>query len=204
MFAWQKYIDSPGCREPSCVRQDTDPELHHITERRGNVFTKVDLSLIDSVPIAARDGAECWHDNYQHRLITAAPALEPHLPARSQLRSVQTVFIKSQKYRMSWVCQNRWPKPECVGSKKLDLQKATLPLYSHDHILNPHFCCVDSVLYLGTRSLAAFWFKRGTGTEILIEELCTGLVTHGTIPGTDSSKLDSALVFVISNRYVTH
>ena len=39
--------------------EDTDPELHHITERRGNVFTKVDLSLIDSVPIAARDGAEC-------------------------------------------------------------------------------------------------------------------------------------------------
>ena len=44
--------------------EDTDPELHHIIQRPGgaglgDVFTKVDSSLIDLVPIPGRDGAEC-------------------------------------------------------------------------------------------------------------------------------------------------
>lgn len=169
-------------------------------ESPGDVFTKVDLSLIDLVPIAARDGAERWHDNYQHQAHYSCSSSEAS-PARQESAesSVQTVFIKNSEIWVE-VSRDRWHCPEWIMSKQFVLRKSPTirDMNNHDHILNPHFCCVDSVLYLGTRSLAAFWFKRGTRTEILIEELCApSLVTHSTPPGTDSSKLDTALVFVI-------
>ena len=116
----------------SCITSWRDPGVRGL----GDVFTEVDSSLIDLVPIPGRDGAECWHDNYQHRLITAAPALEPHLPAQSQLRSVQIVFIKNSEI---WTegSQDRWHDPEWIMSKE-SARKIPLPLQLWHELPWPH------------------------------------------------------------------
>ena len=93
---------------------------------------------------------------------------------------------KIQKYGLKWVrtgdmIQNELCQKSLLGRYHCH---CSCDMNYHDHILNPQFCCVDTVLYLGTRSLAAFWFKRGTETEILIEELCApSPVTHSHCQG---------------------
>ena len=82
------------------------------------------------------------------RLITAAPALKPHLPDKSQLSPESKLSSsKIQKYGMKWVGTGDIVQNELCQNSQLCIRDKN----NHDHILNPHFCCVDSVLYLGTQ-----------------------------------------------------
>ena len=141
------------------------------------------------------------------RLITAAPALKPHLPDKSQLSPESKLSSsKIQKYGMKWVGTGDIVQDElCQESSFWGSHHCIRDMNNHDHILNPHFCCVDSVLYLGTQGTWLLSDLRGEHRDWNINRgaLCTlpGDTQH---PARKDRLIQAWHCTGIRNRYVTH